>query len=68
MCNMINVNRIVDWLKQSSDWPSQLNHWNSLDNFAKVTMSCLSGTAALGSCQREFGQRLYSNDTHDKCR
>ena len=46
---MINVN-IVDWLKQSSDWPSQLSHWNSLDNFAKVTMSCLSGTAALGPC------------------
>ena len=42
---MINVNNIVDWLKQSSDWPSQLNR---LDNLAKVTMSSLSGTAALG--------------------
>ena len=26
VCNMINVNKIVDWLKQSSDWTSQLNH------------------------------------------
>ena len=34
---MIDVNRIVDWLKQSSDWTSQLNHYSKvLDNFARL--------------------------------
>ena len=33
VCNMINVNKIVDWLKQSSDWTSQLNRYSKvLDN------------------------------------
>ena len=35
--NMINVNKIVDWLKQSSDWTSQLNHYSKvLDNYARL--------------------------------
>ena len=36
LSNMINVNKTVDWLKQSTDWTSQLNHWYSLDNFARL--------------------------------
>ena len=36
VCNMINVNKTVDWLKQSSDWTSQLNHYYSLDKFARL--------------------------------
>ena len=37
VCNMINVNMIVDWLKQSSDWTSQLNHYSKvLDNYARL--------------------------------
>ena len=37
VCSMINVNKIVVWLKQSSDWTSQLNHYRKvLDNYARL--------------------------------
>ena len=40
VCNMINVNKKIDWLKQLSDWTSQLNHYSKvLDNY--VRLQCL---------------------------